>query len=380
MGASSHRRALHTVSIVGARPQFVKVSPVSRAMKASGAYIDDRIVHTGQHYDDAMSKIFFDELSIPPPAVNLGIGSGPQGRQTGRMLEAIEAYLIADRPDAVIVYGDTNSTMAGALAASKLHIPVAHVEAGLRSFNRRMPEELNRIATDHLADLLFAPTKTAMENLATEGLGARAVLAGDVMYDAVLYYAEAARQRSTVGRDLGLAGADYAVATIHRAENTTPVELRRLLDVLNDAATHFGRIVFPMHPRTHAILEDLRDWSAAPNLKVVGPQGYLDMLALLQGARWALTDSGGLQKEAFFLNCPCVTLRDETEWVETLENGANTIAGRDGAKLAGILEKLSQRPARDRGAAPGAKEGPFGGGNAAANIVEAIHVMTESRT
>ena len=340
--------------------------------------IDDRILHTGQHYDDAMSKVFFEELEIPEPALNLAIGSGPQGRQTGRMLEAIEASLTELRPDAVIVYGDTNSTLAGTLAAAKLHIPVAHVESGLRSFNRKMPEELNRIATDHVSDLLCAPTRTAVKNLAAEGLAARTVLTGDVMYDAVMFYAQLAQARSSVTRDLGLAPGEYGVATVHRAENTTRAELGKLLQALNDAASNFGRIIFPMHPRTSSILRsDLESWRPVENLIVTAPLGYLDMLALVQGARWVLTDSGGLQKEAFFLNCPCVTLRDETEWLETLSDDANCIAGSDGGRLRELLEKLSGRQPR-ASIVPTASDGPFGDGRAAERIVEAVCVLCET--
>ena len=372
-------RAIRTVSIVGARPQFVKLAPVSRAMKRARLMIDDLIVHTGQHYDDAMSKVFFDELDIPQPAVNLGIGSGPQGRQTARMLESIEEYLSGTQPDAVIVYGDTNSTLAGALAAAKLHIPVAHVEAGLRSFNRRMPEELNRIATDHLSEALFAPTGTAIDNLTTEGLRARALLTGDVMYDAVLYYAELSRARSNIIHDLKLAPGKYGIATIHRAENTTPDELGKLLEAINDAACKFGRIVFPMHPRTSSILQsDLVKWRPAANLLVTDPVSYLDMLALIQGANWVLTDSGGLQKEAFFLNCPCVTLRNETEWVETLQDHANSIAGSDGGRLAEKLADLTGHPRKPFDRSAVANQGPFGTGRAAEQIVEAVCVLCES--
>ena len=295
------------------------------------------------------------------------------------MLEAIEAYLSENRPDAVIVYGDTNSTLAGALAAAKLHIPVAHVEAGLRSFNRRMPEELNRIATDHLSDILFAPTQTAIDNLALEGLQARALLTGDVMYDAALFYAKMAAGRSSIVRDLGLTAGEYGLATVHRAENTTPAELQTLLHALNDAATRFGRIIFPMHPRTSAILQGrLPDWRPAPNLVLTEPLGYLDMLALIQGASWVLTDSGGLQKEAFFLNCPCVTLRNETEWVETLRDDANSIAGSDGGLLAQKLAQLAARPRRRFDSAAPGDAGPFGSGRAAEHIVEAVCGLCES--
>lgn len=370
---------IRVASIVGARPQFVKVSPVSRAMGAS-CRIDDHIVHTGQHYDDSMSQVFFDELQIPRPSVNLGIGSGPQGRQTARMLESIEEYLLQIRPDAVVVYGDTNSTLAGALAAAKLHIPVAHVEAGLRSFNRRMPEELNRIATDHLSTVLFAPTATAVDNLGTEGLRSRTILTGDVMYDAVLFYARRALEQSNIVNRLGLEAGSYGVATIHRAENTQPAELRTVLHALNAAAERFGHLVFPMHPRTSAILRtEVSGWQPASSLQIVDPLGYLDMLALVQGAKWVLTDSGGLQKEAYFLGCPCVTLRNETEWLETLEGGANVIAGGDARGLLESLERLAHRPRRGLGSPPTPVAGPFGAGNAAQRIVASLIELVDTR-
>jgi UDP-GlcNAc3NAcA epimerase len=375
--AGAGGEALRTVSVVGARPQFVKLAPVARAMAESPRPVTDLIVHTGQHYDDSMSRVFFEELGIPHPAINLGVGSGSQGRQTARMLEAIEGYLLEVQPDAVVVYGDTNSTLAGALAAAKLHIPLAHVEAGLRSFNRRMPEELNRIVTDHLSQRLFAPTQTAMDNLAVEGLGERAQLTGDVMYDAVLHSARAAAQRSHILQTLRLAPGECGVATLHRAENTAPQELRALLEALNEAATHFARIVFPMHPRTAAVVRDaVADWQAAPQLQIVEPLGYLDMLALVQAARWVLTDSGGLQKEAYFLARPCITLRNETEWLETLEQGANSIAGSDGARLMQLLEKCDSRGS-EPAAAPSPRAGPFGDGRAAQRIVEALCDLCE---
>ena len=377
--ASSPGRTIRTASIVGARPQFVKLAPVSRAMQAARTPIDDRIVHTGQHYDESMSSIFFTELDIPEPSVNLGIGSGPQGWQTGHMLEKIEAYLTQNPPDAVVVYGDTNSTLAGALAAAKLHLPVVHVEAGLRSFNRRMPEELNRIVTDHLCSLLFAPTRTAVENLTAEGLGDRSLLTGDVMYDAVLFNANKARAKSTVLRDLGLEAGSYGVATIHRAENTTPADLEKLLRAINQAASEHGRIVFPMHPRTAAVLRAQVVWQPVGNLTVIDPLGYLDMLALIQGANWVLTDSGGLQKEACFVTCPCVTLRNETEWIETLD-GSNAVAGSDGARLPELLHELSRRPRRQFEQGPKPADGPFGAGDAAQRIVAAICDLCEART
>jgi len=281
----------------------------------------------------------------------------------------------------VVVYGDTNSTLAGALAAAKMHIPVAHVEAGLRSFNRRMPEELNRIVTDHLSQALFAPTPTAMKNLAAEGLSPRARLTGDVMYDAVLFYAERARSLSQVLQDLQLRPGEFGIATLHRAENTAAEELRRLLDALNAAAERFGRIIFPIHPRTSAIIKSqLPDWRPVADLSIVDPVGYLDMLALLQAANWVLTDSGGLQKEAYFLRCPCITLRSETEWLETLQGNANSIAGNDGSRLLEMLdEQQRRRPHRAFGAAIQPAAGPFGAGHAAEQIVEAICLERESQ-
>jgi UDP-GlcNAc3NAcA epimerase len=369
---------IRTVSIVGARPQFVKLAPVARAMRQARRPIHDEIVHTGQHYDVAMSRVFFDELDIPAPRINLGVGSGPQGQQTAHMLEALEGYLNERRPDVAIVYGDTNSTLAGALAAAKLHIPVVHVEAGLRSFNRRMPEELNRIVTDHLAQLLCAPTQTAVDNLEREGLEQRARLTGDVMYDAVLYNAARALDQSRVLQRLSLQPGTYAVATVHRAENTHPAELRALLGTLNAAAQRFVPVILPLHPRTAAVIKaELLDWQAVPELRLVEPLAYLDMLALLQGARWLLTDSGGLQKEAFFLGCPCITLRNETEWTETLAGGANRIAGADGGGVAEILAQLAQQPPRSL-LVPPAVDGPFGAGQAARHIVAALCDLSET--
>ncbi len=369
-----------TVSVVGARPQFVKLSPVAEAMRRSEKPFDDFIVHTGQHYDDEMSKVFFDELGIPRASINLAVGSGSHGAQTARMLEGVESCLIKWNPDAVIVYGDTNSTLAGALAASKLHIPVAHIEAGLRSFNRRMPEELNRIAVDHLSDDLCAPTKTAMDNLRNEGLQARATLTGDVMYDAVISFARKAAIESRILATLGLSANSYMVATLHRAENTAVHELGRLLQAINTAASRFGRIVLPMHPRTAAVLKaEFNSWQPVKNLTVVGPVGYLDMLALLQSARCVLTDSGGLQKEAFFLGRACVTLRGETEWIETLVEDANRIAGNDGAGLLAALEVIFGRDSPLPREPQLGRTGPFGDGRAAERIVERISKLCESR-
>jgi UDP-GlcNAc3NAcA epimerase len=325
------------VSVVGARPQFIKIAPIARAIESGvlGKSADHCIVHTGQHYDAKLSDVFFSELAIPAATVNLGIGSGSHGAQTGAMLAELERTLLEQKPDIVIVYGDTNSTLAATLAATKLHIPVAHVEAGLRSFNRNMPEEINRIVADHTADLLLAPTPTAMENLKTEGLGNRAVLTGDVMYDAIVYFRALAQQRSNVVSRLQLHATNYAVATIHRAENTDDLALlRQLLETLNAIAAQEMSIVFPVHPRTMRLInERLTDWQPHRKLSVIEPLGYLDMIALVDRASVTLTDSGGLQKEAFFLGCPCITLREETEWEETLNGGANRLAGSDPARI-----------------------------------------------
>lgn len=324
------------VSIVGARPQFVKVAPISRVF-AQAPYrseIEHIIVHTGQHYDPGMSDVFFEELDIPRAAIDLGVGSGSHGVQTGRMLELIEAYLRDARPDLVIVYGDTNSTLAGALAAAKLHLPTSHLEAGLRSFNRSMPEEINRVVADQVADQLLAPTLTAMTNLRNEGLGERAVLTGDVMHDALLFNVQLARRKSTLAKRLDLQPQSYGVVTLHRAENTEGPKLIQLLDALNRIAKHSLPLVFPVHPRTARCLQhEYQHWRPDPRFTLIEPLGYLDMLKLVDDARLVLTDSGGLQKEAFFLNRPCVTLRRETEWVETVSGAGNVIAGADAAGI-----------------------------------------------
>lgn len=328
------RRLAH---VVGARPQFVKLAPVARAIAAAssrGPRIESLIVHTGQHYDPSMSDVFFSELEIPRAGVHLGIGSGAHGEQTGRMLEKLELALIEHRPDAVLAYGDTNSTLAAAVAAAKLHIPVLHVEAGLRSFNRRMPEEVNRVVADHLSDLLFAPTPQAMRNLATEGLSSRAVLTGDVMLDAVRFHAEQARSRSQIVKKLGLAKGGYLVATIHRADNTAGGRLASLLNALTLIARSGRTVVFPVHPRTAKCIREAQlDLRGTETLRMLEPLGYLDMIQLVGNARFVLTDSGGLQKEAFFLGRPCITLRDETEWVETVEAGANIVTGIDSRRI-----------------------------------------------
>ena len=312
---------MRVMTVVGARPQFIKAATVSRQFRRRGD-VREILVHTGQHFDSAMSEVFFHELDIPPPSHNLGIHGGGHGEMTGRMLMALEPLIQAERPDWVLVYGDTNSTLAGALAAAKLTIPVAHVEAGLRSFNRAMPEEINRLVTDQLSTLRFCPTAGAMDNLLREGMGDGSSLVGDVMYDATLAAAEAA-QRSTLLERLGLTPGGYSLATIHRAENTDRVEaLAKVVRYLGDCADR-QPVVLPLHPRTRLATQSAG--LSLDRLQIIEPVGYLDMHRLLSGAAEVLTDSGGVQKEAYFHRVPCVTLRSETEWVETIECGWNRL-------------------------------------------------------
>jgi UDP-GlcNAc3NAcA epimerase len=314
-------RALRIVSVIGARPQFIKAAMVSRALRRRHIEV---LVHTGQHYDANMSAIFFNELDIPAPDVNLEVGSGPHGEQTGAMLAGIEQVLLRERPVWVLVYGDTNSTLAGALAAAKLGIPVAHVEAGLRSFNRAMPEEINRVVADHLSTALFCPSQTAVDNLAGEGITRGVHLVGDVMADALAFAVERAQSRSTILARLGIADRGYLLVTVHRAENTDdPSRLGRILAAL-DALQE--PVFFPVHPRTRKAIEALGH-RPAPHVRLLEPLGYLDMVRLEQSARMILTDSGGVQKEAYWLGVPCLTLRHETEWVETVQAGWNILVG-----------------------------------------------------
>ncbi len=318
---------MKVLSIVGARPQFIKAAPVSRVLRERHREV---LVHTGQHYDAGMSAVFFEELAIPAPDVNLNIGSGIHGQQTGRMLMAIEEVMLAEQLDWVLVYGDTNSTLAGALAAVKLCLPVAHVEAGLRSFNRSMPEEHNRVLTDHCADLLFCPTQTAVDLLAREGLTRGVHRVGDVMVDALWGHAELARERSTILHAMHLTPKGYLLATVHRPYNTdVPENLRNILDAFADICRLSGQpLVLPLHPRTRKVLDEL-DLRPPAAVRVIDPVGYLDMLALEQSARLILTDSGGIQKEAYCLAVPCITLRPETEWIETVETGWNVVVHAD---------------------------------------------------
>lgn len=352
------------ITVVGARPQFIKAAPVSKALKDAGHH--EILVHTGQHYDNEMSEVFFKELEIAHPHVNLAIGSGGHGQQTGRMLEEIERVILNEEADLVLVYGDTNSTLAGALAAIKLHIPVAHVEAGLRSFNREMPEEHNRRLTDHSSEILFCPTKTAVANLANEGITENVHLVGDTMYDAVLQFSEIASKKSAMLGDLGLDPKGFYLATIHRPYNTDVYE--SLSNIFSAFAEMDLPVVFPVHPRTRQkISSHFPDLAADANnnIKMIKPLGYLDMLALMQDARIILTDSGGIQKEAFFLGVPCVTLRPETEWVETVEAGWNILTGSDKAAILDAVLRKSW-PAR------ASAETLFGDGKASQKIVQVL--------
>lgn len=358
------------VTIVGARPQFVKAAMVSRAIarhnaavNRPGPSIDEIIVHTGQHYDDNMSRIFFDQMQIPRPKFNLAVGSGRHGETTGKMLADIEGVLCDELPDWVLVYGDTNSTLAGALAAAKLHIPIAHVEAGLRSFNMRMPEEVNRVLTDHVARLLLCPTRAAVENLRREGVVAGVFHMGDVMYDAALVFGDLAERQSTLLAELGLTPRSYFLATVHRAGNTDdPQRLREIWRAFGRIASPEMPLILPLHPRTRGCIENLGPafaWDGNPSVRVIEPVSFLDMVMLEKHARAILTDSGGVQKEAYFHGVPCVTLRNETEWVETVEAGWNTVSG---AVEASILNAV----ARCRAGKPIAE---YGTGHAAEAVV-----------
>lgn len=331
-------------TIVGARPQFIKAAVVSRAFRERRPDISEILVHTGQHFDADMSEVFFEELEIPRPDYHLGIGGGTHGRNTGRMIEAIEGVLLDERPDWVLVYGDTDSTLAGALAAVKLHIPVAHVEAGLRSFNRRMPEEINRVLTDHASDLLFAPTQRAVENLKAEGISHNKIKhVGDVMYDAALFYADRAEACSRILQTLGLQRKGYILATVHREENTD--DPKRLAAIIRGLSAADASVIFPLHPRTRKRLQEYGLSLEIP-LYPIDPVGYMDMVMLEKYATLIATDSGGVQKEAYFHGVPCVTLRDETEWVELVEQGFNCLVGSDPEKIAMAVRANPDQPDR----------------------------------
>jgi UDP-GlcNAc3NAcA epimerase len=347
------------LTIVGARPQFIKAVMVSRAISAQNQKaetnaqkpITEVILHTGQHYDDNMSRIFFDQMKIPRPDYNLRIGSGTHGDTTGRMLTGIEQAILDEKPDWVLVYGDTNSTLAGALAASKLHVPVAHVEAGLRSFSKRMPEEINRILTDHIATILLCPTTTAVKNLTNEGIQQGVHHVGDVMYDAALVFGKIANNESRILDDLSLSSKSYRLATLHRAENTdNPNRLANIFAAFKSIATEECPVILPLHPRTRSALvksklakeNKFSVQFSNPHLKAIPPLSFLDMVMLEKHAKTILTDSGGVQKEAYFHGVPCVTLRDETEWIETVEAGWNKLVGANLERIINAVNKTHQ--------------------------------------
>lgn len=319
-------------SVVGARPQFVKLAPVAQALDELGV-IEHVVVHTGQHYDANMSETFFDELELPAPDQNLEVGSGTHADQTGKMLTGLEAFFDAERPDVVVSYGDTNSTLAATLAATKLHVPVAHIESGLRSFNREMPEEINRLVADHCSDRLYAPTPTSLQNLGNEGLSNRAILTGDVMFDAVLRNISIARAKSSVIDELRVSHGQFGLVTVHRPVNTGPGDLENLLGALETVVGSGLRLIFPVHPRTKAVINELQ-YRPPKGLSLIDPLPYLDNILMIEAAAVVITDSGGVQKEAAFLSTPCITLRQETEWTETIELGINQLANNDGAALA----------------------------------------------
>lgn len=334
---------MRILTIVGARPQFVKAAVISRAINewnaiAGNAQIEEVLVHTGQHHDQNMSQVFFDELSIRHASINLQISGGLHGDMTGKMLGEIERVILDTQPDWLLVYGDTNSTLAGALAAAKLHVPVAHVEAGLRSFNRRMPEEINRVVTDHLSQLLLCPTSTAVDNLRAEGIRNNVFNVGDVMYDASLFYRERAERSSRVLQRFGLKSKTYVLCTCHRAENTDdPARLKSILYALQKISAQHP-IILPMHPRTAQAVQHNNFGALLKGLQVVEPVSFLDMIQLEANARTIMTDSGGVQKEAYFFGVPCVTLREETEWVETVSTGWNQLAGFEQRSIAEAFE------------------------------------------
>jgi len=328
------------INVVGARPQFIKAAMVSRAIRP---YCQEILIHTGQHYDENMSTVFFDELGLPIPDIYLGVGSDSHARQTGRMMSGIEDILLGERPDWVTVYGDTNSTLAGALSAAKLHIPVAHIEAGLRSYRKNMPEEINRVLVDHMSSALFCPAQQAVNNLAKEGITEGVYLVGDVMADALQYFIQFATTRSTILTDLDLVPGNYALATIHRAANTDdPKRLASILDALGDIDFP---VVFPAHPRTQQVIESQRI-PLNHNLRMVLPVSYLAMLQLEANADCILTDSGGVQKEAYWLGVRCITLREETEWIETVSYDWNRLVGIDRTAILDAVHNW--RPAGER--------------------------------
>ena len=351
------------LTVVGARPQFIKAGPLSKEIRKNNKEV---LLHTGQHYDDNMSEIFFRELGLPKPDINLEVGSGSHADQTGKMMLGIERVLSEGNFDMVLVYGDTNSTVAGALAASKMKVPIGHIEAGLRSFNRFQPEEINRIATDHLSDLLFAPTKTAMDLLKKEGLSKKSILVGDVMHDAIKEHSKVADKHGII-KKLGLKNGEYLLTTIHRAENTD--DKQRLSSIFKSLASTLEKVVLPLHPRTKKFIEEYGLGKYADKLTIIEPVGYIEMLALEKNARLILTDSGGIQKEGFLLGVPVVTLRNETEWVETVKDGWNRLVGADESKIISAIKNFRPK---------GKRRNHFGNGDASKKIVQSIERWFEN--
>jgi UDP-GlcNAc3NAcA epimerase len=365
------------LNIIGARPQFMKYFPVSRVIQKYNSSVKDILIHTGQHYDYNMSRIFFNELGIKEPDHHLNVGSGTHATQTAQIVERTEKLLIEYNPDVIIIYGDTNSTLAGALAASKLHIPIAHIEAGLRSYNKKMPEEVNRILSDHVSTFLFCPSKRAVQNLQREGFESIhndgnlvelhdvenpthawinnpvVVNSGDVMHDTILYARDIARNKSSILSDLKITAHEYSVLTLHRAENTDDRDrLSMMIEFVNDTGNGTP-VIFPIHPRTRKVYESA-NVVFSPNIKITDPLGYFDLIYLLDNAKLLMTDSGGMQKEAFWLGIPCITLRQETEWTETIESGWNILY----KDFSGNIPTPPEKPT------------PYGNGNAAEVIVQ----------
>ncbi|MFC7213284.1 non-hydrolyzing UDP-N-acetylglucosamine 2-epimerase [Saliphagus sp. GCM10025334] len=350
---------MHVCTVVGARPQFVKAAVVSPAVRERG---EETLIHTGQHYDEELSDVFFDELEIPTPDYNLGVGSGTHGAQTAEMITGIERILERVSPDVLLLYGDTNSTLAGAIVGSKADVTVAHVEGGLRSYNREMPEEVNRVVTDHTTDLTFAPSERAEDNLAAEGVTGGVHVTGDVMYDVLLQAIDRARERSTALETLDLEPGSFVLATVHRASNTDDRDV--LESIVDGLASAPYPVVFPAHPRTVSRLESFGLWERTTDeLEVIDPVGYLDFIRLVEAAERVATDSGGVQKEAFFLETPCVTLRRETEWVETVACGWNELVGPSRPRIERALERDRSHDSRPE---------PYGDGNAAERIADLL--------
>jgi UDP-GlcNAc3NAcA epimerase len=388
---------MKVVTIVGARPQFIKAAAVNRAIQKFNERkrrIYEILIHTGQHYDYLMDKVFFEELELPNPDYHLGVGSGSHAKQTGMMLERIEGVLEKEKPEMVIVYGDTNSTLAGALAAAKLNIPISHIEAGLRSHNRTMPEEINRLLTDHLSTLLFCPTTQSVKNLMKEGIkdGETKVVkkVGDVMYDSVLYYSKMAEKKSTILKELGpltpnstlptyrglgvgRRNPNYYLATLHRAENTdNPDRLKSILTALNEIGKKVP-VILPLHPRTKKMMDAYHLFLKSPRVCLIKPVSYLNMLKLEKNATAILTDSGGVQKEAYWFRVPCLTLREETEWMETVRSGWNVLVGIEQKKIVQEIIHLEKKRLSEKGTQyESISKGIFGDGKASEKIIQTL--------